>query len=104
MKKSILLLMFIIGISYSSEAKETKEIKLNTNVEIIQNSYAGTAYTRKGYNEYSINITIYGMSTGYSNNISSVSVKGNSVSFTPVYGESGTYRFTYGGEEYYFTF
>ena len=96
--------MFIIGISYSSEAKETKEIKLNTNVEIIQNSYAGTAYTRKGYQEYSINITIYGNSTGYSNNISSVSVSGNSVSFTPVYGENSTYRFSYGGEEYYFTF
>jgi len=97
--------MFIIGISYSSEAKETKEIKLNTNVEVIQNSYAATAYTRKGYGqEYSLNITIYGNSTGYSNNITSVEVKGGSVNYSPDYGNNNTYKFSYDGELYYFTF
>ena len=110
MKNLFTLLVFIafIGINNSkaSELINIEPITLEL-VEIseMQNTYASTAYTRRGYGtEYSINITIHGNSTSYGSSISKVVCRGNSVSYSRDYNNDNTYKFSLGGETYYFTF
>ena len=110
MKNLFTLLVFIaftgINNSQASELINVEPITLEL-VEIseMQNTYASTAYTRKGYGtEYSINITIHGNSTSYGNTISKVVCRGKSVSYSTDYNNDNTYYFSLGGETYYFTF
>lgn len=102
MKKLFLLLaLFSLVNLYSNNTNEIN----SSNLEIVQNSYAATAYTENPYGEnYSINIVIYGNSTGYSNNLSYITVYGNRINPTPVYGETGKYRFSYNSKTFYFKF
>lgn len=84
---------------------EPTTVELSEISEIMQNTYAATAYTRKGYGqEYSINITIHGNSTSYSSSITKVVCNGTSVRWSTDYGNANTYYFSYNGETYYFTF
>jgi hypothetical protein len=110
MKNLFTLLVFIAfaGIN-NSQASERINV-VPTAVELaeiseMQNTYAATAYTRRGYGqEYSINITIHGNSTSYSSTITKVVCNGSSVSYSRDYNNANTYYFSYDGETYYFTF
>lgn len=100
------LLSLILSPLYSNiSAKEIiNDFVINYDVD-AQSAYAATAYTRNSIGQnYSINITIYGTSTGYMNSISYIVVNGQRTSFSTVYGQDNTYRFSVGGQTYYFTF
>ena len=108
MKKLIYsaLLSFVITPLFSEiNAKEIKnDFVINYDVD-AQSAYAATAYTRNSIGQnYSINLTIYGTSTGYTKSISYIAVNGRKTSFSSVYGENNTYKFSVGGQTYYFTF
>ena len=104
MKNLFTLLLFIAfaGI-YNSQAKEVVFVE-PIEISEAQNQYAATAYTRKGYSESSINITIHGSDNSpYGFSITKVVCRGNTVSHSAVYGEKNTYKFSYGGETFYFS-
>ena len=110
MKNLFSLLVFIVfaGVN-NSQASELINIEPTTvelaEISAIQNTYAKTAYTRKGQGqEYSINITIHGNSTSYSSSITKLVCNGSSVSYSTDYSNDNTYYFSYDGETYYFTF
>ena len=102
---SALLLLIITPLFSHNKAKEIKnDFFINYDID-VQSAYAATAYTKNSFGQnYSINLTIYGTSTGYMKSISYIVVNGQKTSFNPVYGEDDTYRFSVGGQTYYFTF
>ena len=102
---SALLFLVITPLFFDINAKEIKnDFVINYDVD-AQSAYAATAYTRNSFGQnYSINLTIYGTSTSYMKSISYIVVNGRKTSFSSVYGEDNTYRFSVGGQTYYFTF
>lgn len=102
---SALLSLIITPLFSNINTKEIKNVFVKNYDIDEQTAYAATAYTRNTIGEnYSINLTIYGSSTGYSNSISYIVVNVQRTNFYTVYGEDNTYSFSANYQTYYFTF